>query len=67
MRGWARVRRLPEKISRKAAGLAADWGRKEEFRMVLRVMIAEVHKGWDPELSSGQDDSKILSANEGRC
>ena len=26
--GWARVRGLPEKISRKAAGLAADWGRK---------------------------------------
>ena len=23
---------MPEKISRKAAGLAADWGRKEELR-----------------------------------
>lgn len=55
---------------RRSPGRRQAWlqtGRgNEEFRMVLRVMIAEVHKCWDPELSSGEDDSEILSDNEGR-
>ena len=64
--GWTRVRGCQRRSpGRRQAWLQTGRG-NEEFRMVLRVMIAEVHKGWDPELSSGEDVSEILSDNEGR-